>query len=258
MRVFQLRGLVFFGTVHRLLDRVEAALRDTPPPACVVLDCTQVSGFDSSAANAVGAFIRSTRGTGMRLVLAAAPELFRDNLRGNLPADVRDELLFEADVDHGLEQGEDVILALSRDESGTPGHLLERVFDDVKRHLDRQIVFEEMVDRLEPWLEQRDYQPGDELAAHGELQEGAQLLVKGQASVYDGAGGRISRSGPGTAVEPQGRLRLVHSHDLHDCGCTLPNHALHAERTAVPGGVRPDVGSAAVSIPGGDSCTRVR
>ena len=203
MRVYRLRGLVFFGSVHRLLDRIKAALKETPQPACIVLDCARVSGFDFSAANALGGFIRSTHGTDTRLVLAAAPELLRENLRRNLPGDVRDGLLFEADVDHGLERGEDVILALSRDESGTPGHLLDRVFDDMKRYLERQIVFEEMVDRLEPWLEPRDYLPGDELAAQGELQEGAQLLVKGQASVYDGAGVRISRCDPGAAVEPR-------------------------------------------------------
>ncbi len=206
MRVYQLRGFVFFGSVHRLLDRVKAALRDTPRPACLVLDFTRVSGFDFSAANALCGFVRSTHATGTRLVLAAAPGLFKENLRRNLPADLRGGLLFETDVEHGLERGEDVILAASRDASGAPGDLLERVFDEMKHYLDRQVVFEEMVERLEPWLEPRDYQAGDKLAAQGELQEGTQLLVKGHASVYDRAGTRISRCGPGSVVEPQAAI----------------------------------------------------
>ena len=204
MRIYQLRGFVFFGSVHRLLDRVKAALRDTPQPACIVLDCARVSGFDFSAANALCRLLRSTHATGTRLVLAAAPGLLKDDLRDNLPADLCDRVLFEADVDHGLQRGEDVILAPLRDASGTPpGHLIERVFDDMKRYLDRQIVFEDMVQRLEPWLEPRDYRAGDALAARGEPQAGVQLLVMGRAAVYDGADVRISQCGPGTAVEPQ-------------------------------------------------------
>ena len=153
-----------------------------PRPACVVLDLARVTGFDFSAVNALCGFVRSTYATGTRIVLAAAPELFQENLRRNLPADVRDGLLFAADEDHGIERGEDVILAGLQDAAAS-GHLLERVFDEMKHYLDRQIVFEEMVDRLEPWLEPRDYEAGDALAAQGTLQEGAQLIVKGQASV---------------------------------------------------------------------------
>ena len=206
MRVYQLRGIVFFGSVHRFLDRVKAALKDTPRPACIVLDCARVSGFDFSATNALCEFIRSAHAAGTRLVLAAAPGLLAENLRRDLPPAVRDRLLFETDVEHGLERGEDVILAASPDASGAPGDLLERVFDEMKHYLDRQIVFEEMVERLEPWLEPRDYRAGDELAARGELQEGAQLLVKGYASAYDRAGARISRCGPGAVVEPQAAI----------------------------------------------------
>ena len=209
MRVYQLRGFVFFGSVHRFLDRVKAALGDTPRPACIVLDCARVSGFDFSATDALCELVRSAHAAGTRLVLAAAPGLFKENLRRNLPADVRGGLLFETNLEHGLERGEDVILAASRGAPGAPGapgDLLERVFDEMKHYLDRQIVFEEMVERLEPWLEPRDYRAGDELAARGELQEGAQLLVKGHASVYERAGTRISRCVPGSVVEPQAAI----------------------------------------------------
>ena len=203
IRIYRLRGFVFFGSVHRLLDRIRATLTATPRPACIVLDLARVSGFDFSAVNALDGFIRSPHAAGTRLVLAAAPGLLKDNLRENLPADGCDRVLFEADADHALERAEDLILAAVREASGAHDRLLVRVFDDMRRYLDRQIVLEDMVQRLEPWLEPRDYQAGDALAARGEPQAGVQLLVKGRAAVYDDAGVRISQCGPGAAVEPQ-------------------------------------------------------
>ena len=41
--------------------------------------------------------------------------------------------------------------------------LLEQVVDDFARHLDRQALFEELLEDLEPWLESREFAAGETL-----------------------------------------------------------------------------------------------
>ena len=139
------------------------------------------------------------------MVLAATTDRFANHLRRSLPDPIRDALVFEADLDRGLERCENTVLAAAALEPGKDGpergRLLESVADDLLRHLDSQIAFEEMVSQLQPWLEPRDYQTGDRLAVQGEVQAGVQLIVMGHASVYR-EGVRRSQCVAGDAVEP--------------------------------------------------------
>ena len=74
----------------------------------------------------------------------------------------------------------------------------------MERHLDRQILFEELVHDLRDWLEPHEYDTGETLVAIGEPLQGLQLLTTGRASVYDSTGARLFQCGPGDAVEPRG------------------------------------------------------
>ena len=199
IRVFRLKGYVFFGNVHRLVDRVGAPLHETPPPACIILDFAGVSGFESAAVNSLDVLVRSANATGTRLVLTGAPELVGEDLRRNLPGRVQDEPLFESNLDRCLERAEDLVLTAM-----APATLdIARIFDDMAEYLDQQSNFEDMIDRLEPWLEVRGYEPGETLAAQGANAQGAQLLVQGQASSHDASRStRLSQYGPGHVIEP--------------------------------------------------------
>ena len=204
-RVYRLRGYFFFGNAHRSTTLISRRLTETPPPASVLLDFSGVSSFDFSAVHAIAGLARSAQANGVRLVLAATTQRFASHLRRSLPAAVRDALAFEADLDRGLERCENTLLAAAALDFGEDGtaraRLLESVIDDLLRHLDSQIAFEEMVRQLEPWMEPRDYRTGEPLAAQGEVQPGVQVLVKGHASVYrDGA--RLFQCAEGDAVEP--------------------------------------------------------
>ena len=81
-------------------------------------------------------------------------------------------------------------------------HLFFRAAANLEGHLEEQILFEELVERLEPWLVPRTYAVGDRLAVRGEVPEGLQLIVSGQTSVHDGAGRRLHQCGPGDVLEP--------------------------------------------------------
>ena len=76
--------------------------------------------------------------------------------------------------------------------------------DDAVRQLERQARFEELTERLRPWLQFRDYAAAETIVARGERQEGTQLLIGGRAEVRGEHGGaRIAEYGPGDALEPQ-------------------------------------------------------
>ena len=182
--------------------------KNGPAPACILLDFSAVSGFDFSAMNTMCRFIQAAHADGARVVLSAASEQFKDRLSRDLPPSAYDALLLEPDADRALERCEDIIIAARRPDPGNESELrkilLEHVAGDMERHLDRQVLFEELVDDLRNWLEPCEYDTGETLAAYGEPQKGLQLLMAGRASVYDSTGKRLFQCGPGDAIDPQG------------------------------------------------------
>ena len=208
IRIFRLRGYVFFGSVYRLVDRLQEPLSDAPVPSFIVLDCTGVLGFDFSSTSVLCEFLRTAYSSGVRLVICAPPGRFRSEVVHNLPVAVVNGLEFETDLDRALERCEDMnIAAFQSDLATSPGNvrgeLLECVAHDLEEHLDRQILFEELVARLEPWLERLQYDVGDTLAGPGRTHKGMQFLVTGRVSVHDAEGKRLFQCGPGDAIGTQ-------------------------------------------------------
>ncbi len=202
---YRLAGYVFFGSGYRLADRLKATLGGDPPPRCVLLDFDGVSGVDFSAVNALCRFVLAARGPGTRVVLCAASEQLRGELRRNLPPPVFDEVLFETDADLGLERCEDIVLedhAAGADASNDD--LLDTVGDAMERHLDRQVLFEELLEELREWADVREHQTGDSIVAVDESYAGIGLIVAGRASVYDADGSRLAQLGTGDVIEPHG------------------------------------------------------
>lgn len=204
LRGYRLRGYLFFGSVHRAVDRMKQSLEDTPAPTFIVLDFSAVSGIDVSAANALGGFIETAERAGATVFLTAVPRTLDRNLRENLSAEVGDRLELAADMDAALERGEDRILSMFATETpgvrGAAGRLLDLVGSDLEKHLDRQVRFEELMDDLAPWLSLRTYDKHEALAARGAVQEGLQFLVEGRASVHDAEGRRHLEQGPSDTV----------------------------------------------------------
>ena len=205
IQAYRLRGYIFFGSVGPLLDHLKQSLDNTQRPADILLDFGAVSGFDFSAINGLCRFMHVAQAVGARVVLSAASEKLENGLERNLPSAVQENLLFEPDADRALECCEDIVLATWRSDPAADEDLgdtlLERVVGDMERHIDRQVVFEDMVDELRDWLEPRDYGAGETLLSIGESQKGLQLLIKGQASAFDSTGARLFQCGPGDAVE---------------------------------------------------------
>ena len=199
---YQLRGYVFFGSAYPLADRLTESLRGDPPPVCILLDFAAVSGYDFSSVNALCRFIDAAAAAGTRVVLSAPPAQLGSELRRNLPAAVVDGISFERDADAGLERCEDILLDDHRSGSGdaSPADLLERVAAAVERDLDRQVLFEELVEALADWLDVRDYQPGDVIAGE-DASAGFLFMTGGRASIYGDAGNLIRQVAAGDVIE---------------------------------------------------------
>ena len=208
LRGFRMRGYLFFGSVHPLADRLGQALGGTPAPRCILLDFSAVSGCDLSAVNVLGRFVRSAISAGVQVVVSAASPELEENLRHDVPAGAGGGLRFEPDLDHGLERCEDAVIALAEAElSGSPagarGRLLDRSAAGLERYLEEQIHFEDLLERLGPWLEPREYEAGETITVRGEPQDGLQFLAAGRVSVHDADGARSCQCGPGDVLEPR-------------------------------------------------------
>jgi SulP family sulfate permease len=203
---YRLRGYLFFGSVCPLADHLRMTLTGASRPACLVLDFTAVSGFDFSAVNVLARFLQLAHATDVYVVLSAPTEQLKAGLERTLPPAEFERLQFEPNADRALERCEEIVIAAWRaDENAADERrttLLERASDDLERHLERQIRFEDLVDELRDWLTPRRYAAGETLAGPGTACEGLQLLTSGRASVHEAAGSRFRQYSPGDAIWP--------------------------------------------------------
>ena len=205
VRVYRLRGYVIFGNASPMGDRLRQAIEADPAPLCLLLDFAAVSGFDVSAANVVCRFIRTAHAGGTRIVLSAMPEHVRPILRSGLPESEWRRVMFEDDVDRGIERCEDLVIAewdrLHAGSEDARGALLGLSVDRALRELERLARFEALTERLKPWLRDRSYACGESIVAQGEKQEGMQLLTQGRATAREeDTGARMEEYGPGDAI----------------------------------------------------------
>ena len=172
---------------------------------CILLDCTAVTGFDTSALDALGGFLAAASPRGVQVVIIAPAERLQADLRRGLSDDVPNEsLLLEEDLDRGLERCEDIVIAeSSRAADAGPESHMARVIDDTILHLDRQVVFEALIERLDPWLESRAYAAGEAVVAKSEKQDGMRLIVEGQVSIFAEDGKRLRQHDPGDILSIQ-------------------------------------------------------
>ena len=117
--VYGLDGYLFFGTAHRLVARIAAALDRTPAPRHVVVDFSRVTGLDTSAARALARLDETCRLRGATLHFAALDEPSARLVRARLadPAAVR----FPARLEQALQQIETELLAADPAPPDTPG-----------------------------------------------------------------------------------------------------------------------------------------
>ena len=204
VQAYQLQGYIFFGSVSVLADHLRKSLDSPSQASCLMIDFTHVSGFDFSAVSVVARFVRRANAAGVHVVLSGLSEKLRFSLGRNVAPAVFAELWLEPNADRGLERCEELIIAAWRADATTMEQrrtsLLERASDDLERHLERQVRFEDLIEALRPWLTSRDYVAEEVLAGPNVPCEGLQLLLSGHASVHDSAGMRLRQCSPGDVI----------------------------------------------------------
>ena len=204
VQAYQLQGYIFFGSVGALADRLTKSLEGPSRASCLMLDFTQVSGFDFSAVNVVARSVRRANTAGVQVVLSGLSEKLRLSLERNVAPAVFAELWLEPDADLGLERCEELVIAAWSTDAARMEQrrtsLLERASEDLERQLQRQVHFEDLIEALQPWLASRDYAAEEILAGSDTPYEGLQLLVSGHASVQDSAGTRLRQCRPGDVI----------------------------------------------------------
>ena len=207
LRGYRLRGYIFFGSAHPLIDELKRPLGESPPPSCILLDFAAVSGCDLSAVNVLCQFVQMAHRAGVRTVFSEVSRQLEGSLRRNVPVEAREQIWFEPEFDSGLERCEALLIKSATSGPTGPkdderGRLFDRVADALERHLDELVMFEGLLERLEPWLEPCEYAEGETLSVQGEVRDGVQLLVSGLVSVHDAEGTRLHHCGPGDVLDP--------------------------------------------------------
>ena len=204
--VWRLRGYIFFGSVYSLADQLTKSLSSDPRPTCVMLDFTEVSGFDFSAVNVLVRFLQSASGSGVTVVLSTPSQQVRTGLERNLAPSEFAALRIEPNVDRALEHCEEIVIEAWKTNASMideqRASVLERAAADLDSQLVRRTRFEDLVEELRGWLKTRRYTSGDTLAGPGTPSEGLQLLTSGRASAHDAAGTRVRQYSPGDAIWP--------------------------------------------------------
>lgn len=184
VRVLHIVGFLFFGSANTLNRTVSGyfSQRDKEGFAYLVLDFSEVDGFDSSALNCLLRMLQRCAAEGVAPLFAAAPEGLASQLRRTAQNDA-DALRFMPSLDRALEWCEDDILA--RFESSKTKEAQEALFDsavdDLLAQIEQSERFEAMLEGLAPYLEQREVEAGEVILREGDLPDGVLLLVSGQA-----------------------------------------------------------------------------
>ena len=205
---YRLRGYLFFGSAWPLVANLKQSLEGPVPPVCLILDMKAVSGFDFSAINVLGRFMRTAVADGVRIVLSSPSESLRSGLERNVPAETFRQVKIEPDEDRAMEKCEDFAIEAWKSDSGAADEkrasLLSRTAEDLDRFLERRALFEELIEALAPWSETRNFEPGDKFLASEENE--LQILIEGRASAYDDGGARLCQCGVGDVVLPLHRV----------------------------------------------------
>lgn len=188
VRLLKISGYLFFGSASSLGNTVAQHLEPGSPtrPAFLIIDFTDVDGFDSSAVNSFIRMVQRCTTANCQPVFAAAPPELEEQFRRAAPQEAQ-AIRFVPDLDQALEHCEDTLLAREQarldalNKAGGQGGLFDQAVDDTLRQLEEEVRFEALVERLGPQLVYKTLKAGEALVRQGEILDGAYLFVSGQA-----------------------------------------------------------------------------
>lgn len=184
IRVLHIVGFLFFGSANTLNRTVSTYFSQQGKDSFsyLVLDFSEVDGFDSSALNSLLRTVQRCTAAGVTPLFAAAPDGLAAQMRRTAPDDA-EKIQFTPSLDHALEWCEDTILANFEAGKTTAEQeaLFDSAVDDLLAQIEQSERFEAMLDGLGPYLNHREAAAGEVILREGDLPDGVLLLVSGQA-----------------------------------------------------------------------------
>lgn len=184
IRVLHIAGFLFFGSANTLNRTVSQYLHPQKgtQPAYIILDFSEVDGFDSSALNCLLRMVQRCIGAGIIPLFAAAPGGLAHQMRRTAPDDV-EKLQFLTSLDSALEWCEDDILARfeSTKTKESQEELFDSTVDDMLAQIEKSERFEAMLESLIPYLEPKSAGSGEVILDEGASLDGVLLFASGQA-----------------------------------------------------------------------------
>ena len=199
--VLRLQGFIFFGSVHRLQQLIVDRVGDgeAPPIRFLVLDCRDVTGFDSSAVQSLTKTCGMIRQNDGQLIISALRPAISERLYRIL-AGCRDAppFLYFDQVDKAVAWCEDRILNEWR------GAEPEGQTHFCTEELNRQLDYPEAFQALLPYLEKIELAPQSQLIRQGDNSHDLYLVESGVVNVLlespDAPEIHLRTLGPGTIV----------------------------------------------------------
>ncbi len=212
--ILKLTGYLFFGSTYFVGKRVREIFEQKNLPEHILLDLTTVQGFDISAVNSFQRIAQQALARGVTISLAAPPRHLMDLLKRNASPEVMQQVTYHESLDHALESVENSLIAKNRDillSNSTDGlnarhELFDAAVDNLDVHLQEQERFEKIMEKIRPYVQEKNVMQGEILVKEGKAQGSVIFVLWGSISVFitdsENRQQRLTSFGPGRIIAP--------------------------------------------------------
>jgi len=180
--VMRLEGFIFFGTANGIFQMLRERLGAAGGRIRYCLfDFSKVTGIDSTGMLSFGRMIQWSQEHNISLVMSGLPEKTRQEFLEQTSSTPEAGLRFFADADHAIEWCEDQIIDPYRSDLPDKGGILEQL---------QAILADPGVEKLIPYMQCRDYRPGEYLIREGEAPDYVYFIQSGRVTAQLEAPGK--------------------------------------------------------------------
>lgn len=232
IKIFELSGYLFFGSVNTLIQKIqdEADLDPDVSENYVFVDFSQTTGVDVSVVNAFVRLINRLSSTNTKIVFVSPHPLFLFQLRQHTSSSLDDELFLNFNsLDRGLEWAEDRIIeeqiSLFEKQHYSQGQsrLFDQVADEMLQKLQELEYLESVMSGIKEYYQELNLNKDEILIRPGQSINGFFWIQQGKIVQYDGDdldSVIMNEFGPGDYINVSGIFQEVKIQSLYRAGAS--------------------------------------
>jgi SulP family sulfate permease len=210
--VLTLSGYLFFGSTYYVGRKAKELFEQKTPLDSIILDLTQIQGFDISAMNTLQRIAQQSLSRSVRIVLASPPAGLIALTQRNASAEAMQQLDFFDSMDDALEACEEHLLFRyknvlnenSEESFEVRDNLFAAAVDDLDAQLQEQERFELLLEQMDSYCVQKTVAGGDVLLEQGQRQDSIVFILWGTISLLitdeGGEQKKLASMGPGKII----------------------------------------------------------